>query len=381
MELMYLYLELKIANNIIAIIISFIFLFIIKNIFLDEIECRGKLYINMFKINIICLILQTFACVIEGQDFNGIILVSEILDMAIFILQPINGFLWYLFIKSWVDKNRKFINKIFLFLPIIINSVFVITNPYSKFMFNINSQNVYTRGPFIFITLISTCIFLLYSFLFSCKNKYKIDKNEFLIIVLFIISIFLGTVIQLIFKLIVSLSVNSYILIVVYMFYQNKMLQTDSLTGAYNREKLIIKINRIITGNYKQKFCVVFIDLDNFKYINDNWGHNEGDTALIIVVNLIKVVLNKDDFITRYGGDEFVIFLNVENTREIKNIISRILQLFDKYNRKNIKSYKLTFSYGYKLYDSSSPLHFNEYINDVDNLMYKTKQARKSMNL
>ncbi|MCH4259541.1 GGDEF domain-containing protein [Clostridium tyrobutyricum] len=378
---MYLYLELKIANNIIAIIISFIFLFIIKNIFLDEIERRGKLYINMFKINIICLILQTFACVIEGQDFNGIILVSEILDMAIFILQPINGFLWYLFIKSWVDKNRKFINKIFLFLPIIINSVFVITNPYSKFMFNINSQNVYTRGPFIFITLISTCIFLLYSFLFSCKNKYKIDKNEFLIIVLFIISIFLGTVIQLIFKLIVSLSVNSYILIVVYMFYQNKMLQTDSLTGAYNREKLIVKINRIITGNYKQKFCVVFIDLDNFKYINDNWGHNEGDTALIIVVNLIKVVLNKDDFITRYGGDEFVIFLNVENREEIKNIISRILQLFDKYNRKNIKSYKLTFSYGYKLYDSSSPLHFNEYINDVDNLMYKTKQARKSMNL
>ncbi|MCH4198825.1 MAG: diguanylate cyclase [Clostridium tyrobutyricum] len=373
--------ELKIANNIIAIIISFIFLFIIKNIFLDEIERRGKLYINMFKINIICLILQTFACVIEGQDFNGIILVSEILDMAIFILQPINGFLWYLFIKSWVDKNRKFINKIFLFLPIIINSVFVITNPYSKFMFNINSQNVYTRGPFIFITLISTCIFLLYSFLFSCKNKYKIDKNEFLIIVLFIISIFLGTVIQLIFKLIVSLSVNSYILIVVYMFYQNKMLQTDSLTGAYNREKLIVKINRIITGNYKQKFCVVFIDLDNFKYINDNWGHNEGDTALIIVVNLIKVVLNKDDFITRYGGDEFVIFLNVENREEIKNIISRILQLFDKYNRKNIKSYKLTFSYGYKLYDSSSPLHFNEYINDVDNLMYKTKQARKSMNL
>ncbi|MEA5007443.1 GGDEF domain-containing protein [Clostridium tyrobutyricum] len=381
MELMYLYLELKIANNIIAIIISFIFLFIIKNIFLDEIERRGKLYINMFKINIICLILQTFACVIEGQDFNGIILVSEILDMAIFILQPINGFLWYLFIKSWVDKNRKFINKIFLFLPIIINSVFVITNPYSKFMFNINSQNVYTRGPFIFITLISTCIFLLYSFLFSCKNKYKIDKNEFLIIVLFIISIFLGTVIQLIFKLIVSLSINSYILIVVYMFYQNKMLQTDSLTGAYNREKLIVKINRIITGNYKQKFCVVFIDLDNFKYINDNWGHNEGDTALIIVVNLIKVVLNKDDFITRYGGDEFVIFLNVENREEIKNIISRILQLFDKYNRKNIKSYKLTFSYGYKLYDSSSPLHFNEYINDVDNLMYKTKQARKSMNL
>ncbi|MBV4436867.1 GGDEF domain-containing protein [Clostridium tyrobutyricum] len=303
------YLELKIANNIIAIIISFIFLFIIKNIFLDEIERRGKLYINMFKINIICLILQTFACVIEGQDFNGIILVSEILDMAIFILQPINGFLWYLFIKSWVDKN------------------------------------------------------------------------EFLIIVLFIISIFLGTVIQLIFKLIVSLSVNSYILIVVYMFYQNKMLQTDSLTGAYNREKLIVKINRIITGNYKQKFCVVFIDLDNFKYINDNWGHNEGDTALIIVVNLIKVVLNKDDFITRYGGDEFVIFLNVENREEIKNIISRILQLFDKYNRKNIKSYKLTFSYGYKLYDSSSPLHFNEYINDVDNLMYKTKQARKSMNL
>jgi diguanylate cyclase (GGDEF)-like protein len=165
------------------------------------------------------------------------------------------------------------------------------------------------------------------------------------------------------------------------MFYQNKMLQTDSLTGAYNREKLIVKINRIITGNYKQKFCVVFIDLDNFKYINDNWGHNEGDTALIIVVNLIKVVLNKDDFITRYGGDEFVIFLNVENREEIKNIISRILQLFDKYNRKNIKSYKLTFSYGYKLYDSSSPLHFNEYINDVDNLMYKTKQARKSMNL
>ena len=82
----------------------------------------------------------------------------------------------------------------------------------------------------------------------------------------------------------------------------------DPLTGLPNRKKMIEKFN-IIINNKNEKFAVFFIDLDNFKNINDNFGHQAGDYVLIQVSEILKSTIRSDDIIGRIGGDEFIIIL------------------------------------------------------------------------
>ena len=96
---------------------------------------------------------------------------------------------------------------------------------------------------------------------------------------------------------------------------KNKTLQTladtDPLTGAFNRRFILQKFNEAfdeyqVTGI---DFAILLLDIDNFKYINDNYGHVGGDLFLKTTVSSIRNTLRKDDIICRWGGEEILIFL------------------------------------------------------------------------
>lgn len=101
-------------------------------------------------------------------------------------------------------------------------------------------------------------------------------------------------------------------------------LRTDKLTGALNRETLIAQIEfrrRAAPAILPLKFSLLFIDMDGFKPINDNFGHEAGDTVLIETVRRLKAALRGDDDIARFGGDEFVVYLHGINTSELVDIV------------------------------------------------------------
>ncbi len=106
----------------------------------------------------------------------------------------------------------------------------------------------------------------------------------------------------------------------------NKMAMTDYLTGLYNRayfyqagEHLLAVSNR---GNYPLSLCM--IDIDNFKLLNDKYGHNVGDQALIHVANTIKKILRKSDILVRFGGEEFIILLSNSSPKEAYETMQKI---------------------------------------------------------
>lgn len=165
-------------------------------------------------------------------------------------------------------------------------------------------------------------------------------------------------------------------------FIQSKlkfMANFDELTGLYNRRyfkqffiKECLRIKR-----YRTIGCLALIDLDDFKLINDNYGHNMGDKALKLFADVLKENIRQSDFYGRMSGDEFVIlFVNCERAQAEEKLesIRKIVQ------QKRLGSITLGFSYGICKIDADSDLNPDEIFGTADKKMYldKGKKAERS---
>ena len=119
-------------------------------------------------------------------------------------------------------------------------------------------------------------------------------------------------------------------------------------------------------------------DIDGFKRINDQYGHIEGDVALEITANILRSSLRKDDFLARYGGDEFMAIIDIDNLQSLEETVARINNSFAEFNQAMSKPYKLSVSTGYDLYDPHHPVSADQFIKRLDALMYENKNKKKA---
>ena len=108
-----------------------------------------------------------------------------------------------------------------------------------------------------------------------------------------------------------------------------RMLRTDQLTGLLNRRTLdeILPLEFTRAQRYRQPLSLVMIDLDDFKPVNDTYGHPAGDRVLAAVGRLIRDNLRRHDFGLRYGGDEFTLILPSTNQRQAREVIDKLTRL------------------------------------------------------
>ncbi len=159
---------------------------------------------------------------------------------------------------------------------------------------------------------------------------------------------------------------------------EKKLARKDILTGAANRrlffELAEIEIRR--SKRYKHPFTLAYIDLDNFKKVNDTQGHNAGDKVLKVVVETIHKNIREIDLVARLSGDEFVILLPETNLQQAKIVIDRtqkgLLFAMQKH------SWPVTFSIGVITFEKV-PSTTDEMVKVADNLMYEVKKSGKNM--
>ena len=146
----------------------------------------------------------------------------------------------------------------------------------------------------------------------------------------------------------------------------------DELTKVYNRKYLFEEILK--EDSFQEDGIITFIDLDKFKYINDNFGHVIGDKVLTMTARMLKDIQNSE--VVRYGGDEFIVITKNLTKNEVTKFFKNLVKVLSKKSFKHQdKKFKVGFSYGieeFKKYDS-----FSEIVEKVDEIMYKQKRAKK----
>ena len=158
-----------------------------------------------------------------------------------------------------------------------------------------------------------------------------------------------------------------------------KLAHFDVLTGSYRRGYgLNLLEQQIKTANRNKTFITLFyLDIDRLKYINDTFGHNEGDKVLKEAAKLLKSTLREVDIICRIGGDEFLLILPDTSPEKAPQIRERINKNLKKLNQKLNRAYKISFSVGLSFYNPSNPLSIDELIRIADENMYKEKKKKK----
>ncbi len=157
-----------------------------------------------------------------------------------------------------------------------------------------------------------------------------------------------------------------------------KLAHYDTLTGAYNRGYGLELLQRQLKLSKRDKspLLLAYSDLDNLKDINDEFGHDEGDRAMVQVAKLFKSILREVDIITRMGGDEFLLIFLDSSLNEIPIIRKRLSKELARLNQISKKPYKIDFSTGFSNYDPANPQLMDELIRIADQNMYKEKKRK-----
>lgn len=151
---------------------------------------------------------------------------------------------------------------------------------------------------------------------------------------------------------------------------------TDALTGISNRAKCERMFEEYNSNN--KEYTIFNFDLNDFKYVNDTYGHSTGDNLLVDFSKIAKKIFETRGFIGRMGGDEFIGIIDTVNEVEIKNVIDELEQEIERANNLNdLKEYKLSVSYGYKIRKNSDDISIWDAYKLADKAMYNYKQECK----
>lgn len=156
--------------------------------------------------------------------------------------------------------------------------------------------------------------------------------------------------------------------------------QTDALTGILNRGAVQAKITMALEKEKHNPDLVcplIAIDLDNFKYINDNYGHMEGDRLLIAVANVLKNSVRKSDIVGRLGGDEFIVYLtNVNNKKTAEKVAAKLCTAVSALSLEKDEWSEITGSFGVAF--GNPDITWDSLYRHADSALYVAKESGKN---
>jgi diguanylate cyclase (GGDEF)-like protein len=157
-----------------------------------------------------------------------------------------------------------------------------------------------------------------------------------------------------------------------------KQVKTDALTGLYNHMAFYEYIDVLIlqAETFQNPFHLAVIDIDNFKKINDTYGHGAGDQILKRIAETIKSNVSTDDFVARYGGEEFVVILNDAAEDQAFSILDQVRIAVESVVHPEIDYRQVTVSIGLQTFRSG--MHKQAFFEGADNCLYAAKRQGKN---
>ncbi len=152
----------------------------------------------------------------------------------------------------------------------------------------------------------------------------------------------------------------------------------DPLTGVYNKGATKKKVDMFVNGNKDGRHALLFLDFDNFKKVNDNFGHIQGDKVLKYVVERIRKVFNDGEIVGRVGGDEFVVFVgNFTQACQVKEKAQLLVNTMNTTYSREGKSIQMSGSIGVSVYPGDG-INYNQLVDCADKACYQVKEDGKN---
>lgn len=154
----------------------------------------------------------------------------------------------------------------------------------------------------------------------------------------------------------------------------------DELSGLYNRRGFFAVVER----QYQEAMSspdgsalFFYFDLDEFKQVNDTFGHDHGDDALRAFSDILKTTFHRDDSVARVGGDEFVAFIGNLDGRKPDDVITSFENALERFNAEGKLPFAIKSSYGYRKVSSDEKTSLDEALSDADSRLYEQKRSKK----
>jgi len=153
----------------------------------------------------------------------------------------------------------------------------------------------------------------------------------------------------------------------------------DMLTGLYNRRGFMTFANQLLklSNRTQRGLILIYADMDNLKLMNDDYGHEAGDRALVCIADVLKKTFRGSDVIGRVGGDEFAILALEAKAESLDALRKRLTENLERTQYNVYSTHKLTFSLGIIYYNPEKPQTIEELLRRADMLMYEEKNYLK----
>lgn len=366
--------EILIVNGIGIFLMVFLRLTRIENT--EKRFIGDQIFDTMIWITVFGCLAEILTFLIDGHIFYGCRVISYILNSFCFIGTCGVGFLWCLFVDFRIYNNFSRLKEKarILVIPFIVDLVLNVVN-YTGcgIIFWISEDNVYERGTLVLIPYLILFLYFIYSIFLVDRSK-KIGLHiRFFPVYYFVIPCIIGTVIQgMAYGITIGWTSVAIAFIFVYIQTQSLNALVDPLSGLYNRRYM-----DCILSQFKQnmKNCIygIMIDVNDFKKINDQCGHSQGDDAIRRIGAILNDSISENGLAIRYAGDEFILFIRTDEEQDVIEIMKQVEENVKKFNQMELAPYKLSLAMGYSCYEPSTG-SVEQFLASMDEKMYETKR-------
>ena len=339
----------------------------------------SRLLSAMINLTIFQCFLDTLIFWIDGKTFPAARELNYIGNIVYYILNVTISYLWPLFTEYKLNSSEAKLKKLAILsgIPLALTSIAIVLTPFSGFLFTITEDNRYTRTELNFLLpTVLICIYLMLGIIKVYIHRRSKGKYMIFPVIYFVTPIVIAITVQAFIYGISLIYIGIAIgLTGIYLSTQSESAYIDQLCGVYNRRYYNDYIRAFCNSKNKSSaISGALIDMDNFKPINDNFGHDVGDEALMKFSATLRKNMSDIGFVVRYGGDEFILITN-QSEGAVEKAVSDIQKELDEVNASGENRYNLEFSYGISSItaDSSS----DDFLKTMDSRMYEMKNQRK----
>lgn len=336
----------------------------------------GSIYKGLVWATFTLCMLEILAFSVNGHDFPLARVLNVSANVLLFSINIIFVYLWTLYVDYKLHEDRKRLRKIRI--PVAIPAVAIIAlscaSIFYPVIFDISEDNVYSRTALTYLTFLVTFGYLVYAEI-QIYVKGNTSRNYmFQPSIIFLIPIIGGSIIQMLFYGIsLTWACLAISMVSLYINVQGENASVDRLSGVFSRQYLDYNLERDLE-NYRGGGIMagIMIDLNKFKQINDTYGHLVGDEAIRDVGKILSSTVRGNDFVARFGGDEFVVISCIKEKGDVNGLIERIDEAVEKHNASGRVPYTLSFSYGVSYFDPDTD-DIKKFMNKMDSEMYRDK--------